>query len=377
MDNEKRIAQFREHMKVEGIAASFIFNPDLQFYLTGFRALLYSRPIVLVIDQDKSSIIIPGLEEVHAREVAKIDELLVYYEHPNAPNKKLSYIDYLNDLITLLENKKVGLDLDTAPSTVYLLFKERGFNILDIGNCILQMRFIKSDNELIALKDSSLLVDLAVKHSLSAAKVGVTEMEIDNAGTNILFEQASKLFPNATLDHFSMSPSGALRSTMPHVFSNTRKIESGDVIIHSRQVGLNGYRSELERTVIVGKADSFKRKALKAATDAQVAALNVIKAGVKASAVDQAARDVFIKEGFLDHVIHRTGHAIGVAAHEPPFIRYDNDMLLEVGMVFTIEPGIYIPDIGGFRHSDTIVITQNGYEMLTNYSNNIEDLILN
>lgn len=375
MDNKKRMAQFREHMRAEGIGSAFIFNPDLQFYLTGFRTMIYSRPIVLVIDQEKSSIIIPGLEEVHARESAKIDELFVYYEHPNAPNKKLSYIEYLHDFMDKMDHKTIGLDLDFAPSAIYLLFNNRGFNVVDVGNFILRMRFIKSENEFAALRNSSILVDEGVKYSLAAAAVGVTEMDIDAAGTRALFEKTSILFPNATLDQFSMTPSGALRSTMPHVFSNTRKIESGDVIIHSRQVALNGYRSELERTIIVGKADATKRKALLAATNAQIAALEKIKAGVKASSVDQAARDVFEKEGFLEHVVHRTGHAIGIGSHEPPYIRYDNEMLLEEGMVFTVEPGIYIPDVGGFRHSDTIIVTKNGYEMITSYSNKIEDLI--
>lgn len=376
MDNQQRVAQFREQMKAADIGTSFIFNPDLQFYLTGFRALLYSRPIVLVIDHHKSFIIIPGLEEVHAREVAKIDELLVYYEHPNAPNNKLSVIDYLNDFMEKMDHKRIGLDLETAPSAMYLLFSRKGFNVIDVSHDILQMRFIKSDSELKALRHSSFLVDEAVKYSLAAVKVGITEMDIDAVGTNILFEKTSARYPDATLDYFAMSPSGPLRSTMPHVFSNTRKIELGDVLIHSRQVGLNGYRAELERTIIVGKADIFKRKALLAATNAQIEALDKIKAGVKASVVDQAASDVFAKEGLLEHIIHRTGHGIGVAAHEPPYIRYDNDMTLEEGMVFTVEPGIYIPNVGGFRHSDTIIVTENGYELLTNYSNQIEDLIL-
>ncbi len=108
--------------------------------------------------------------------------------------------------------------------------------------------------------------------------------------------------------------------------------------------------------------------------EAQLAAIDALKPGVRAGDVDDVARTILKREGYGEYAVHRTGHGIGLSPHEEPYVRFDNDLILEKGMVFTIEPGIYIPNVGGFRHSDTVAITDDGCEWLTDYPNTLEAL---
>lgn len=377
METTHRMEKLKTFMREQGIDQVFVFQPDHQFYLTGFRALIYSRPIIVHINFEKTSIIVPGLEETHAKRHANVDDVLVYYEHPTKENTKSSHLEWIDELLKQVPQKSlVGVDLSSIPGEMLAFFQEKEKQIIDVGAAISEMRFIKDDEEIRALEKSAKLVNLAVRKSLEQITPGITEMEIDAAGNAALFEATAEQYPEATLDLTVMSPSGAERSVMPHVFSNTRKIQEGDVIIHTRQVGLNGYRAELERTVIVGKPTSEQEKAFAAAIEAQQRAMDFIKPGVRFSEVDSVARKVFEREGFEQYAIHRIGHGIGVSAHEPPFLRYDHHGFVEEGMVFSIEPGIYIPGVGGFRHSDTVVITSDGCKVITDYPRDMESLII-
>src|SRR5699024_6258508 len=110
--------------------------------------------------------------------------------------------------------------------------------------------------------------------------------------------------------------------------------------------------------------------------EAQAKALDFIKVGVKAKKVNQVALDVFKKADLEEYVVHRTGHGIGIGLHEEPSLRFDNELVLEAGMVFCVEPGIYIPGVGGVRHSDTVVLEENETVLITDYERDIDGLII-
>ncbi|WP_429845122.1 M24 family metallopeptidase [Brevibacillus sp. FIR094] len=163
---------------------------------------------------------------------------------------------------------------------------------------------------------------------------------------------------------------------MPHVFSGMRKLEKGDILIHTHHVLFQGYIAECERTCFVQEASERQRAAFGVMQRAQQAALDVIKAGVPMCEVDRAARSIIQEAGFGDFAIHRSGHSIGLDIHEPPFFRFDEEALLEEGMVFTVEPGFYVPGLGGFRHSDTVIVTRDGYELITDVPRDLDSMIL-
>ncbi|WP_431803314.1 M24 family metallopeptidase [Halobacillus andaensis] len=373
---KNRLNQLREYMKEKSINLSLISNPDHQFYLTGFKALIYSRPILLAVSHYDTNLVIPSLEGVHAREKAKVDNLYIYSEVKRLADHYTDFHAATVDLLNQYKHEKIGADFDSFPVSLERHLSKSGSQFEDVGSEIIRMRFIKEKEEIEQIREVSEWINLAVKRSLESAESGITELEVDDAGNSVLYQEIPKKYPNATLQLMGMSPAGTDRSVMPHVFSNARKLKEGDVMIHTRQVSLNGYRTELERTVFLGEPTEEQKKAFKSMLRAQEAAMQALKPGRKASEIDDVAMKVFEEDGYIDYAVHRTGHGIGISPHEEPYIRFDNDLILEEGMVFTIEPGLYIPGVGGFRHSDTLVVTKEGNELLTKYPRKLEELIL-
>ncbi len=376
MDTKKRLVHFRKFMAENNITSSLIFNFENQFYISGFKAIIYSRPIVLGVETDKTFLIVPGLEENHAKAHARVNELYSYHEYPEKKDSGTSYMDPLDKIISQYPaGTRIGVEFTAMSTGLAQHLKSRGYELIDIGKFICEMKFIKESQELDVLAESGKLVSLALKKSLENTKAGITEMELDQYGTQALFEQASLQYPDATLDIFVMSPSGIDRTNMPHVFSNTRVLKENDIVIHSRQVGLNGYRAECERTFFIGTPSEKQKYIFNIMVEAQEAALDIIKPGIRAQEVDLVARKVFQKAGYGQYSIHRTGHGIGIGLHEEPFLRFDSDVILEEGMVFSVEPGLYIPGVGGFRHSDTVILTKNNKQIITGFSRDLKDLI--
>lgn len=376
MNLDKRIHQLREVAATKELDLTVIMNFENQFYFSGLKAITYSRPIVLFVDEKEVQLVVPSLEENHAQEKSIADRLHVYYE-------TALHADYANSYLELFElvinsypaNSKVGVEFGALPVSLANRLRERGFELVNLDEDIAKMRAIKYEDEIEQIIESGRLVSLALEASLKKAAPNISEMELDHHGNSALFLEVAKKHPNATLDYFVMSPSGIERTNMPHVFSNTRRLETNDMVIHSRQVGLNGYRAECERTFFVGNPTHEQREAFKLAQEAQQAALDFIKVGTTAKEVNAVALEVFKKANLEEYVRHRSGHGIGVGLHEEPSLKYSNDLVLEENMVFCVEPGIYIPGVGGYRHSDTVILTKEGTKLITEYPRTIEELV--
>jgi Xaa-Pro dipeptidase len=376
MDVSKRLLDLRSFMDDNRIDLSIIVQPDNQYYLCGFKAITYSRPVILTVSNDTANLIIPALEEEHAAEEARVNNAYIYYEHPEKEKIGKSHIDHLNKIISKFSKGiKVGVEFSFIPLEMADYLKKYGFALINIGNKIIEMRSIKDDNEVNILVNAGKIVSLGVKESLKYAAEGISEIEFDRIGHRVIYETSAREYPNLSIDVFGMTVSGTSRSLMPHLFSSTRKFKKGDVIIHSRQVGLNGYLAECERTFFIGQPTSKLKDIFKIVVEAQRAALDFIKSGIPAREVDIIARTIIQKAGYGDYAIHRIGHGIGLGGHELPYLRYDNDLVLKEGMAFCIEPGVYIPGVGGIRHSDTVILTKNGSNLITDYPRDLVDLI--
>lgn len=377
MEPNKRIESLREIMDEKGIDASIIFNFENQYYFSGLKVITYSRPILLIVEKAQYSLIIPKLEENHAKVKTDADYLYVYHEVQGSEDQSTSYKALFDDVLAKMEEgARVGIEYGSIPAELTFSIQDKGFALENIQPDIVEMRAVKSDQEIEMIKKSGKLVSRALKNTVENSKTGLTEMKIDHFGNQYLFDTISKEYPDSTLDYFVMSPSGVERTNMPHVFSNTKKISDGDIIIHSRQVGLNGYRAECERTLFIGEPTDQQQEIFDVMVRAQQAALDFIKVGVTAKAVNQQALDVIVKAGYGRYVAHRTGHGIGIGLHEEPSLRFDNNLELESGMVFCVEPGIYVPGVGGFRHSDTVVLGEEGTEIITEFPRDLESLTI-
>ncbi|MFJ5759165.1 M24 family metallopeptidase [Neobacillus sp. NPDC093182] len=371
-----RTQVIRQYMEEKGIKLSLIWDPDNQYYLSGFRAIIYSRPIVTLIRESLIELIIPGLEEAHAREKANVDHLHVYHEQLDKGKQEISYQDHLTEILNKYPSgTRVGVELGSLPSNVYLYLSSFGFEVVDIGNKITQMRTIKDPEEIERLKIAGKLSDHAIGESLKNVRVGISELEFDSYGDQFLLEIASREYPDELIGYANWTCSGIKRSEMPHLYSSTRKFAAGDVVVHSRQVWFNGYRAENERTFFVGTPSDKQKDLLKLAIEAQQAAMEHIRPGITAKEVDYVSYQVFKKAGYGDYVNHRVGHGLGLSEHEEPYLRFDNELILEEGMVYTIEPGIYVPGLGGYRHSDTVILSKTGSFSITEYPREIEHLL--
>lgn len=376
MDFNKRILTLRNYMKENKIAFSIIMHPDNQHYFSGFFVRNYSRPIVLVIEHEKTTLIVPGLERKHAEGKAFADNINVYYEHPEKAVEGSSHLEFLTNLLNKYPaDSKAGIEFGSMTVALGSFLKNFNFGLTDIGEKVATMRMIKDSLEIEALIGAGELVSLALRESLNHAQQGISEVELDSYGNNALFEEATKKYPDAALSFRVMSPSGLNRSEMPHVFSNTRVLEDKEIIIHSRHVTLHGYMAELERTFFIGSPTTQQEEAFNIMVEAQEAAMKVLAPGVKAKEVDKAAREIIQRAGYGEYFIHRTGHGLGLSVHEGPYLRFDSDLVLQEGMVVSIEPGIYIPNVGGFRHSDTLIVTAEGSKIITHHPRDLKNLI--
>jgi len=367
------IAALRNHLSDIDADAYVTTDPDNITYFTRFRALLYSRPIILVLGRSQSWIIVPELEERHAEEKAAVDKVLAYGERPES--RSTSGERVLRELLNRLEPRgRLAIDAQRLPVALASLLTDHGFELVAIDDDVVRMRQVKTSHELDAVRQAARLVEVGVRAALDACRPGVTELAVDAAGAAAIYEAATELEHSTVIETLVMTPSGSERSVLPHALSSTRRLERGDVVIHTRQVGVDGYRAELERTLIVGRPTSKQEHAFGAMLEAQHAAMTSVGPNAQARAIDRAARDVFARAGLSEFAIHRTGHGIGVGAHEQPHLRFDSDETLLPGAVITIEPGVYIPGLGGFRHSDTVIVGRDGTEVVTNLPRTLDAL---
>ena len=377
MDVTKRVEALRKEMKKREIGLTIVMGHENMTYYTNYKAIIYSRPILIMIDEKEVNAIVPGLEEDHAKAHCAADNVLVYYEHPEKREKGPShtyFIDKLTEQIS--KGGKIGVEFGIIPISLAEYLKSKGYVLEDIGPFIEHSRYIKSEEEQELMRLSGKIVSGALATSINNCKPGMTEMDMDALGNAYIMEETPKALPGATLDIFVMSPGGLARTNMPHVFSNTRRYDENEIVLHSRQVGINGYRAEIERTFFLGKPNDKQREIYKVMTEAQQTMLDGIKPGMTAGEADALGRKVIQKAGYGEYANHRCGHGIGLGLHEPPYLRYDNALILEEGMSFSIEPGIYLPEFGGFRHSDTVILKKGGSEKITSFKRELEDLIL-
>jgi Xaa-Pro dipeptidase len=165
-------------------------------------------------------------------------------------------------------------------------------------------------------------------------------------------------------------------SAIAHAMTNNLRIQRGDVLVTGAAAAVGGYTSELERTMIVAPLSAEQRRFFDLMVGAQDAAFDAIRPGRPCSEVDRAVRAFFDRHDLMPYWRHHVGHALGVGIHEAPFFDVGDATEMRPGMVFSVEPGIYVHGFAGFRHSDTIVVTETGFEMLTYYPRDLASLTI-
>ncbi len=387
-EHKSRIERIRDRLRKSGSAALYLTSPTRILYTTGFSHISTERPLALVIPEDGAIFMMgPHLEEDHVKQDASlIDEFFSYPDYPGTTHPIRRFIKILRQ--RGLATSRIATDsFDGAaggwgyrgPSLRELLPQSK---MIDGRDLVDNLRWVKSKQEIRLLRESARWAekahDILMENIASGKHDALIGMRASyEALTRMMKELGARyhqlkwgLSPVIVGCRGQVGPGSAV----PHAVFSKRKIRRGDVLVTEAGVEVGGYTSELERTVIVGRAGSREKKYFEAMLGAQDAALAAFKDGVPCSRVDEAARRVGERAGLADSLRHHVGHGIGIDGHEPPWLDPGEKTIMRTGMVFSCEPGLYIPGFAGFRHSDTVEITRNGMDFITQYPRGLDEL---
>jgi Xaa-Pro dipeptidase len=389
-EHKSRIEKIRDRLKRSRCAALYLTNPTRILYTTGFSHISTERPLALVIPQDGSIFMMgPHLEEDHVKQDSSlIEEFFSYPDYPGTIHPIRHFVKILKE--KGLAGSKIATDsFDGAaggwgyrgPSLRDLLKRSK---MIDGKGIVDNLRWVKSRQEIYLLKESARWAERA--HDILMEKIapGTHDALIGmSASYEALKGMMKKLGSNYHQLKWGLSPvvvgcRGQVGpgSAIPHAVFAKRKIKRGDVLITEAGVEVGGYTSELERTVVVGKSGPEEKRYFEAMLRAQDAALGSFKAGERCFQVDAAAKKAVESAGLADTLRHHTGHGIGIDGHEPPWLDPGEKTIMKAGMVFSCEPGLYVPGFAGFRHSDTIEVTKHGMDFITHYPRSLEELTI-
>ncbi|MDZ7704226.1 MAG: Xaa-Pro peptidase family protein [Trueperaceae bacterium] len=356
------------------------------FYLCGFAFVPTERPIALVISDDDTVLFVPRLEVEHAQAYAHVDRVVSYPEYPDATHPMTHLADLLTDL-------GYGGEAFAGDGDGYgrvmgyrgpKLSDETGGSHRSAIDLIEAMMQVKSDHEIALIRESARWASVAHRMLQDLTRVGLSETEVMMQVSQGAYRELIGTYGDAyrALSWGSGGPMATYRgqigkhSAFPHALDVGLRFQEGDTLVTGATCPMFGYYSELERTMFVGAPSDAQRTYFGHMLTLQDLAIDACRVGETGSSVDHKVRDYFAEYNLEDYWRHHTGHNIGVRYHEGPFLDVGDDTVIEAGMLFTVEPGIYVEGLGGFRHSDTIVVTEAGPEFLTEYPRDLESLIL-
>jgi Xaa-Pro aminopeptidase len=406
---EARTAKVLEHILAEGLSGFVLFDHYYILYLTGFAFIPTERPMAFVMNaQGDRALFVPRLEREHAASQTGFERVECYLEYPGNPHPLESLKKTLHSMGV---KDRIGADNDGYP-WIYgyrgpSLTELTGGAVSRVNVFIEDMMMIKSAAEIALVRESVKWGNLAHRLLQRYTKVGATETEVSlrasQEATLTMLDTLGPLYRSHSM--FAEGPGAGYRgqigrnAAIPHALAHNITFQTGDVLVTGAGAPMWGYESELERTMIMGPPSDEQRRMFEHMKKAQEVAFDAIRPGARCSDVDRAVRSYYEEnsmpsdrgssgqvaaEGIVDSDSkglmrfwkHHTGHGIGLRMHEAPFLDTGDHTVLKPGMVLTVEPGFYGPEMGGFRHSDTVLVVEDGVEIMTYYPRDLESLTI-
>jgi len=374
-----RLERMHRELHGLGVDAMLVLAPANTYYLSGFHAVTYSRPIAVIVGDDPV-LIIPELEEAHARAHSVIPTIRTYSDLGlGGLDGKSTFqlamdlcVDVLRELA--LQKRRVGFEPTTVTVDGHAYLRGAwGTPLIPTKGVVERLRLVKDPDELRAIRIGCELADYGMRVEVDATRPGATEISIMARGNAAMLEEAARRYPDRQTTSMSRPVSGA-KAVLPHSIPSGKPIERGDVVIHGTGCLVDAYYSENERTMFVGAPGPAQEQLFDVMRRAQETAIGAIRPGASCREIDRAARAVIERAGYGRQFTHRTGHGIGIDIHEAPYFSGSDETVLQPGMVMSVEPGIYVDGVGGFRHSDTIVVTAGGCDVLTTFPKTLPEL---
>lgn len=342
-----------------------IVNPSPSLvYLTGLHFHLMERPVLALFTTSMPPIlVIPELEMRKTEGLPYAIQVFSYSEDPQSwsnvfksafnQGEKLSQIGIEPLHLRYLELNFIKSSLPDA-------------TVLPAEDIFSGLRISKDEQEIMSMRKAVGAAQNALLATLPSIKSGVSEIEIASELTIQLLR-----FGSESEMAFSPIVAAGPNSANPHAVPSERKLALGDLLIIDWGARIDGYISDLTRTFAIGKVDDELTRIAQIVKEANTTGRKTAKPGIRAGAIDHATRSVIESSGYGQFFTHRTGHGIGMEAHEEPYIRGDNNLILQPGMTFTVEPGIYLPGRGGVRIEDNVLITPEGADCFSNLDRNL------
>lgn len=355
---ESRLDVLRKKMDDACLDVAMITSPVNIYYLTGFYSDPHERFMALVIDKrsDRRSLFVPSLDVNAAEETAHVRPIIAVSDSED-PYEKL--------------RREIGSDVNAfgvEKQNVSLAQYENLANqfpvaaFIDVEAWIMAGRLKKTPADIAHVRRAVHVIEEVLHRGIDKFVPGVTELEL----TAELEYQMKVL--GADRPAFSTTVLSGKRSALPHGSPGKRKIEHGDFLLIDTGVFVDGFCSDITRTFIIGEGTENQVRIYEAVLEANRRAINAVKTGVPIGDIDRAARDHIEACGYGQYFNHRVGHGLGLEIHEAPSIHEENDLIIEPGLLFTIEPGIYIPEFGGVRIEDDVYVGADGQvEVLTSF----------
>lgn len=345
---KKRLMNLQKRLGEQGLDALLITSPFNRQYISGFTG----SAGYLLVTENKAKLI---------TDFRYVDQAAEQAPHVEVVKSRADMLEEVGIQLAELKIHKIGFEKQYVSYSLYQgLSKVSGkMEWIGIAGIVEEMRMIKTPDEISIIKQACEIADRSFQHILHFIKPGVTEREV---ALELEFHMRKQ---GATSTSFETIVASGPRSALPHGVASEKVISAGEVVTLDFGAYYKGYVSDITRTVAVGEPSEQLKQIYNIVLEAQLAGVTHVKAGLTGKEADAITRDIITAAGYGEKFGHSTGHGIGLEVHEGPGLSSKSEVILKPGMVVTVEPGIYISQIGGVRIEDDVVITENGCEIIT------------
>lgn len=355
---ESRLNVIREKMKERNLDGLVLFPSSNQYYVTGFRTFPGERLLLTIIPTcGEPFFIAPMLYESQVRKESWIKDIITWSDE----DKPYEILKKAMDQRGMNKGKFAVDDNLYAVQLLSMINALPEIEFLPMGDLLGSLRFLKSNEEIDKLREAGRIVDEVVEEVRKNARPGLTEIEI---AAMMEFEMRKR---GSEGPSFETIVGSGPNSALPHYNAGERRVNPGEFMVLDFGAIYRGYCSDTTRTLCMGEPTAKMKEVYNVVKEAQEIGVRTVKPGIKAKEVDAAVRKHITDKGYGKYFTHRTGHGLGLEVHEEPYISGISESILKPGMVFSIEPGIYLNGEFGVRIEDIVVVTEDGCERLNNY----------
>lgn len=376
---ERRLERLREMMDLVGLEAVVLSSFHNVLYYSNFWMTPFGRGHYAVVPRrGEPAVIAPRIEFDRPEKLSWFDDVRIYRDTRSPLDGAIRHVsEVLAD--SGIERGRIGIEEDYIPHSLYRGFGSvlSQFDMMDVSHAMMRLQIVKSDEEVAHIRAGAEVATLGAEAFEAALGEGVREIEVARHAVTAMENEIARRFPDAEHEGtFSWCQFGVEHSYVAHNPNTARRLAPDELISLNVFPMIAGYYHLLERSIFVGKMPDETRKPFEVCSAAHEAGIAAVKPGARFNEIDDHVNPIFEKAGYLDDRTFGTGHSFGIMGRwygrdEIGEMRPYNDTVMEKNMIVSIEPMISVPGIGGFRHADMLLVTEDGAEVLTTYQRGV------